>query len=62
MSDRVRELRKEAGLDQQQLADRASVSMQTISNLETGRLRDIKLSTISRLAEALGVTTNDLLG
>lgn len=61
IADRVRELRRDASLDQQALADRARVSMQTVSNLETGRLQDIKISTLSRLAGALGVSPVDLL-
>lgn len=61
IADRVRELRRGASLDQQALADRARVSMQTVSNLETGRLQDIKISTLSRLAGALGVSPVDLL-
>lgn len=62
IADRVRELRAERDLDQRELAARARVSMQTVSNLETGRLRDLKVSTLSRLARALGVTPADLVG
>jgi transcriptional regulator with XRE-family HTH domain len=61
ISDRVRELRRARGLDQRELAARAGVSMQTISNLETGRLRDLKVSTLSALARSLGVSPAELL-
>ena len=61
IADRVRDLRRERKLDQQALADRAQVSMQTISNLETGRLKDIKISTLSALAVALNVSLPALL-
>lgn len=36
--------------------------MQTISNLETGRLRDLKVSTLSALANSLGVPLYALYG
>ena len=61
ISDRVRELRRARGLDQRELAARAGVSMQTVSNLETGRLRDLKVSTLSALARSLGVSPAELL-
>lgn len=61
VSDRVRELRRARGLDQRELGKRAGVSMQTVSNLETGRLRDLKVSTLSALAQTLGVSPAELL-
>lgn len=61
MPDRVREIRKNRGLLQQQLADRAGVSMQTISNLENGR-HVPDTSTLLKIAKALGVSLGDLLG
>ena len=35
--------------------------MQTVSNLETGRLRDLKVSTLSALARSLGMSPADPL-
>jgi transcriptional regulator with XRE-family HTH domain len=61
LSNRVRELRHARGLDQQALAERAGISMQTVSNLETGRLRDLKVSTLAALGNALGVSSAELL-
>lgn len=57
ISLRLRELREAAELTQQGLADRAGVRQATISELENpdtdaGR---VKLSTLERLADALGV-------
>lgn len=57
----VRGLRRALGLDQGELASRADVSMQTVSNLETGRLKDIKVSTLEALARPLGVSVAELL-
>jgi DNA-binding Xre family transcriptional regulator len=61
IAERVRELRRARGLDQRELARRAGVSMQTVSNLETGRLRDLKVSTLAALAGSLGVSPAELL-
>lgn len=61
ISDKVKELRKSRGLLQQQLADRAGVSMQTISNLENGR-HVPDTSTLLKIAEALDVSLGDLIG
>ena len=61
VAGRVKELRRAAGLEEQELARRAGISLQTVSNLETGRLRDLKLSTLSKIAAALSVSPEELL-
>lgn len=59
--ERVRELRKARGWLQRELADRAGVNMQTVSNLETGRHAP-ELPTLTKIARALGVGLGELLG
>ena len=49
----LRELRKRAGLTQEQVAERMGTSSTYLSRLEAGQ-RDIRLSTILRLLDALG--------
>ena len=57
---RVRTLRIEKGLSQQQLADLIYVSRKTVSNWESGnRMPDITM--LSRLADCLGVGTYELI-
>lgn len=57
---RLRTLRIEKGLSQQQLADLIYVTRKTVSNWESGnRMPDITM--ISRLAECLGVGTYELI-
>ena len=57
---RIRSLRTEKGLSQQQLADLIYVTRKTISNWESGnRMPDITM--LSRLAECLGVETYELI-
>jgi transcriptional regulator with XRE-family HTH domain len=58
---RVREFRTLAEMTQDQLAKKAGLSRPSITNIERGR-QDIPASTLLALAEALGVTPNDLLG
>jgi transcriptional regulator with XRE-family HTH domain len=55
----LRRLRKERGLEQAELAERARSSQQTISDIERGK-RDPRESTLEKLAEALGVSVGAL--
>lgn len=58
---RLRELRAERGLTLQHVAERASIDVSTLSRLESGKRR-LALDHLPRLAAALGVGTDDLLG
>ncbi|TDE13567.1 helix-turn-helix domain-containing protein [Jiangella asiatica] len=57
---RVRELRKELGLSQEELADRADLHRTYVGSIERGE-RNVALINIHRLAKALGVPPGDLL-
>lgn len=57
---RLRELRAERGLTLQQVAERASIDISTLSRLEAGKRR-LALDHIPALAGALGVRADDLL-
>ena len=57
---RLRELRTERGLTLQQVADRASIDVSTLSRLEAGKRR-LALDHVPALARALGVSTDELL-
>lgn len=54
----VRSLRLERGWTQQELAARAGVTAQTISNIETGRSGRVYVDTVESLAAAFGVTVS----
>ena len=58
---RLRELREERGLTLQQVAERASIDISTLSRLEAGKRR-LALDHIPALADALGVSADELLG
>ncbi len=57
---RVKIARIKADLKQEQLAERTSLSPTHISNVETGTTK-VSLSAIISIANALGVTADDLL-
>lgn len=56
----VRRLRQKAGLTQQQLSKRARLAYTYVGRLET-QTSNPRLGSIKRLANALGVTTVELL-
>ena len=57
---RLRELRTQQGLTLQDVADRARIGLSTLSRLESGKRR-LALDHLPRLAEALAVSTDELL-
>jgi predicted ATPase/DNA-binding XRE family transcriptional regulator len=55
----IRQLRGSVGLTQEELADRAGISVRTISDIERGLRRSLYRDTAQRLAEALEVEEED---
>jgi len=51
----VKDARVAAGLSQEQLAATLGVSVMTVSRLERGVVKDVTVSMLRRVAEALGV-------
>lgn len=62
IGERIRKLRQELGLSQQELAHKAGVRRPTISELESGKQRGLTVETAKRLARALGVGIDYLAG
>lgn len=58
---RIRDLRTAANLSQEQLAELASLNRVTIAKYETGRVEP-GAQALSRIADALGVSADVLLG
>ena len=54
------EIRKERGLTQDELCERAGLSRQTLYELEKGIKTDVKMSTLTALASALECSVSDL--
>ncbi|MCV7168362.1 helix-turn-helix transcriptional regulator [Mycobacterium manitobense] len=57
---RLRELRTQRGLTLEEVANRSSIDVSTLSRLESGKRR-LALDHLPRLAAALSVSTDDLL-
>ncbi len=55
LGDRIRELRKAAGITQEELGERASLNYKFIGELERGRV-NVSLDSLVKLASALDVT------
>jgi transcriptional regulator with XRE-family HTH domain len=56
----LRRARNQLGLTQEEVAERSGVHATEVSRIEGGK-RDPKVSTVERLAKAVGVTSGDLL-
>jgi transcriptional regulator with XRE-family HTH domain len=54
LGERIRELRRQRGISQKDLADRAGISPDTLSRLERQPRTSCRTRTIARLAAALG--------
>jgi len=61
LGDNLKYERRRAALTQGELAEKAGVGINTIVRIETGEIAEPRVSTLRKLAEALGVETRDLL-
>lgn len=59
MPTKLRELRKEKNLTQQELAKKAGVARAIISGLESGRIDITTTGTLEKLAKALETTVSN---
>ena len=62
LGKRVLLRRRDLHLTQKELAEQAGISANTIARLERGGVQDLRGNAIVRLADALGVSTDYLLG
>lgn len=60
MGYKIKEAREEKRLTQEELAKLSGVSRPTIVALENGTAEDVKISTLQKLAAALGKTIQDI--
>jgi transcriptional regulator with XRE-family HTH domain len=57
-----RRLRLAKGMTQQDLANVADLALSVVVSLEAGRVADPRISTLQKIARALGVGVDDLAG
>ena len=60
MGFRVREIREQKNMTQEELEAKSGISRQTISAIENGKAEDVKVGTLKALAEALETTIGNL--
>ena len=60
MKNKLKEYREKLGLTQEKLAEKSSVSRQTISSIENGILTNIESKTMFKLANALNCDIGDI--
>ena len=61
IGDRLRRIRRDAGLTQEQLAESAGVSRDLIAMLEQNRRKSARITTLVKLANALDIEMSELL-
>jgi len=61
LSDNVRHYRREAGLSQVELADKAGIGATSVARIEGGHMENPRVQTVVKLARALGVAPRDLM-
>ena len=60
LSANIKKIREKEGLTQEALACKANISYNTIVKLETGGIRDPRISTVIKISEALNVSLDEL--
>ena len=60
MGYKVKEIREEKRMTQEELAKASGVSRTTIVAIESGEAKNVLASTLIKLAEAMGVTVSDI--
>lgn len=60
LGDRLRELREDAGLTLEQAGERAGMDKSAWHNIESGRRQNPTLTTLRAMAEALGISLEEL--
>ena len=60
MGYKVKEVREERRMTQEELAEKSGVSRPTIVAIENGNAKDVKISTLLKLASALNTTVSEI--
>ena len=60
MRNKLKEIREDKGISQEELAEKSKVSRTTISELETGKKEVTTNITLEKIANALGLKVSDI--
>ncbi|MFC1546443.1 helix-turn-helix domain-containing protein [bacterium] len=62
LGDRIKKYRKQLGLSQEKLAMKSEVSYTALIKIEQGKAKQPTIQTIMKLAEALDISIDELVG
>ena len=60
MGYKIKELREELKMTQEELAQKSGISRQTISSIETGKYKNVLVGTLAAIASALDTTVDKI--
>lgn len=61
IGDNVRKYRKKLGISQDTLSKRANLAFHTVAKIEVGSTPNPTIDTVKKIADALGVSLDDLM-
>ena len=61
IGENIKKYRKKLGISQDTLSKRANLAFHTIAKIETGATPNPTIGTVKKIAEALGVSLDDLM-
>ena len=59
MGEKIRKIREELRMSQEELAEKSHISRQTISAIESGRATSVMTGTLEAIAKALDVSVTE---
>ena len=61
IGDNIKKYRDKLGISQDVLSKRANLAFHTIAKIEAGSTPDPRIETVKKIADALGVSLDDLM-
>ena len=61
IADNIKKYRNKLGISQDVLSKRANLAFHTIAKIEAGSTPDPRIETVKKIADALGVSLDDLM-
>lgn len=61
IGETIKKYRKKRGISQDVLSKKANLAFHTIAKIEAGSTPNPRIETVKRIADALGVTLDDLM-